>query len=126
MSAADETRGSAGVASARGTDPVVIANDERQIVDANDAACELLGRTREEILELRIEDIAAPELAPEVERMWAQFLALRRLSGVFGVRTPDGDTRVVNFAALADFPVPGIHLSRLRPIASDGDGSTGG
>jgi PAS domain S-box-containing protein len=104
----------------------VIANDERQIVDANDAACELLGRTREEILELRIEDITAPELAPEVERMWAQFLALRRLSGVFGVVRPDGRTRVVNFAALADFPVPGIHLSRLRPVENDGDRSTGG
>ena len=125
MSAAEEIRDSADAASPRGADPVVIANDERQIVDANDAACELLGRSREEILALRIEDITSPELAPEVERMWAQFLALRRLSGVFGVRTADGGTRVVNFAALADFPVPGIHLSRLRPVAKDGDGSGG-
>jgi PAS domain S-box-containing protein len=123
MNTAEETRDSADAAS-RGTDPVVIANDDRHIVDANEAACELLGRTRAEILELRIEDIASPDLAPEVERMWAQFLALRRLSGVFAVRTSTGDTRVVNFAALADFPVPGIHLSRLRPTAKDGNGSS--
>ncbi len=124
MSAAEESRHSADAASPRGADPVVIANDERQIVDANDAACELLGRSREEMLQLRIDDITSPELASEVERMWAQFIGQRRLSGVFGVRTADGRTRVVNFAALADFPVPGIHLSRLRPVAKEGDGSS--
>lgn len=101
---------------ATAADAVLVADDQRRLVDGNDAACELLGVSYEQLLTMRIDDIAADELRPEIDRLWTQFLAARRLDGIFALRTATGEIRVVNYAALADFPLPGIHLSRLRPL----------
>ena len=38
-------------------DAVLVADDERRYVDVNRAACEMFGRTRDELLSMRVEDV---------------------------------------------------------------------
>lgn len=40
---------------------MTLADDERNYVDLNGAACELMGMTREEFLECKVEHLSAPE-----------------------------------------------------------------
>ncbi len=46
----------------RANDAIFIENREDRIVDVNHRACELLGYTREELLQMRIPDLIAPEM----------------------------------------------------------------
>jgi PAS domain S-box-containing protein len=88
---------------------IVIADDRGRCVDANPAACELFGRTREELLGLLVGDVL--ELGTGT---WQEF---RRTDGVARgdavIRRPDGTQREVEYAARADF-LPGRHLSVMR------------
>ena len=95
-------------------DSILIADDDRRYTDANPAACELFGRSREEILGTRIEDYSA---APSdgVEAMWREFLRAGTLEGEFELRAAGGRTRLVEFRARAHF-VPGRHLSVMRDV----------
>ena len=72
---------------------MLISNDEGRYVDANPAACELFGRTREELLAMDVG--AASELA-EIVR-------------------PDGTVRETEFASRANV-LPGLHISVLRDV----------
>ncbi len=43
-------------------DAIFIEDEEDRIIDANPRACELLGYTREELLQMRVSDLQAPEV----------------------------------------------------------------
>ena len=47
-------------------DPILILNDDRRCVDANSAACEVLGYTKSELLSLTIDDLVPAEEQAEV------------------------------------------------------------
>jgi signal transduction histidine kinase len=71
---------------------MLISNDEGRYVDANPAACELFGRTRDELLTL------SPGTAEQSEIVRA-----------------DGTVRETEFATRANV-VPGMHISVLRDV----------
>jgi PAS domain S-box-containing protein len=71
---------------------MLISNDEGRYVDANPAACELFGRTRDELLAM---DVGAAEHG-EIVR-------------------PDGTVRVTEFSTRANV-LPGLHISVLRDV----------
>ena len=93
---------------------VFLADEHQHCLDANPAACELLGRTREEILKLNLSDIviAAPG---QVDARVAQLLAQRRERGLVRVRRKDQTTRVVEFSAVANM-LPGVNLYVLQDV----------
>jgi PAS domain S-box-containing protein len=69
---------------------ILVADDEMRYVAANATACELLGYTREELLRLRVPDVAHyPEAEGEFEAMMAQ----GELIGRTTVRVKDGSAR---------------------------------
>lgn len=94
---------------------VLIADDSGCYVGANQAACALLDRTREQILGSRVSDLVATVAHTEVDLQWRAFLRDGQQSGVFRVQLPDGRSRDVHFHAQANF-VPGLHCSFLSPV----------
>jgi two-component system cell cycle sensor histidine kinase/response regulator CckA len=91
---------------------VIVDNDARN-VDVNPAACELFGRSREELLGMRIGDLSG-EFA-EGHGGWETFLAIGASEGSFMVAQPGGDVREAEYAARANV-LPGRHLSVLRDV----------
>ncbi|MDP9149335.1 MAG: PAS domain-containing sensor histidine kinase [Myxococcota bacterium] len=96
------------------SDAILLADDQRRFVDANRAACELLGVSRESLLGSTIEEFAAPSF--DVGGTWAGFVAANALEGEFPLQRPDGERRLVWFRAVTNV-LPGIHLSILRDIS---------
>ena len=91
---------------------VMIADDSAHYVDANQAACVLLGRTREQIIGLHLSAIVAAGRQAEVDVQWRSFLRDGSQQGIFEVVLADGRTRQVQFTAKANF-TPGLHCSFL-------------
>ncbi len=101
---------------AEALDGVLILDDERRYVDANPAACKLLGLPHQHLLSLSLDDFTGP-LAQSVlvERNWRAFLRHGEDRGELRIFLPDGSIRDVEYAAKANF-IPGRHLSIIRDI----------
>ncbi len=94
-------------------DAMVVADDDGRYVDANESACELFGVPREELLGRHVAEFAPDDF--DFEAAWADFEADATDVGSFPLVRPDGEQRLVEYAATADI-VPGEHLSVLRDI----------
>jgi PAS domain S-box-containing protein len=70
----------------------------RRYTYVNDAACELLGYTREELLSMRIDDISFPSGA-HVKPMYTQFVENGDMRGIFALRRKSGEVIWVRFQA---------------------------
>jgi PAS domain S-box-containing protein len=98
----------------RAGDAVLIADDTGRYVDANPAACVLLGVTRDEAIGRSLTDFVDPSVEmPDPEVAWAMFLAAGEMRGQVKLRRPDGTIRDAEFLATANV-TPGRHLSVLR------------
>ena len=69
---------------------ILVADDEMRYVAANITACELLGYTRDELLRLRVTDIAS---YPEAEGEFEAMIAAGELIGRTVVTPKDGSRR---------------------------------
>jgi PAS domain S-box-containing protein len=69
---------------------ILVADDEMRYVAANATACELLGYTREELLGLKVTDLA---LYPEAEGEFEAMIASGSLVGRTTVTRKDGSRR---------------------------------
>ena len=96
-------------------DAVLIANDRGVYVDANPAACDLLGVSYNEVIGRTISDFTEEDYRAETSRTWEQFLKEGTMRGVFRLQRPDGKVVEVDFSATANF-LPGRHLSMLRDV----------
>jgi PAS domain S-box-containing protein len=94
---------------------MLIADDEQRYVGVTAGVTEALGYEPDELIGLRIADVAAPELLETTPGQWAQFLADGRQDGRFRLRAKDGRLVSLGYQARAHHPVPGFHLSRLWP-----------
>jgi DNA-binding CsgD family transcriptional regulator len=93
---------------------MLLADDDRRYVDANHPACLLLRLPRREILELTIDDLAAPGQDPDTEELWRRFMEAGTFAGTFGLALPDGSSLEVDFSSAANV-LPGRHLAILLP-----------
>jgi PAS domain S-box-containing protein len=93
---------------------MLLVDDQRCYVDCNQAACDLLGMTKDEILELRIEDLSSPELRSAAPEMFKAFLEAGSQAGPYVLETPSGRQISCSYSASAHV-VPGRHLSILIP-----------
>jgi PAS domain S-box-containing protein len=96
-------------------DAVLIADHDRRYVDANPAACALIGIDYEKIIGRRVEDFFDLEDNQVVPDAWNTFQVEGTQTGTCIVRRPDGTIRYAGFRARANF-LPGLHLSILRDI----------
>lgn len=96
-------------------DAFLLAGDDACYVDANPAACELLGFDRDELLAISVWDLT-PELNRDTgQALWEDFLASGKQNGEYVVMRKDGAIRNVEYRAVANI-LPGLHLSVLRDI----------
>ena len=94
----------------RSVNPMLVCDDQRRYVAVNDAACNLLRRTREELLSGSIEDVTPPENLDGMEEAWNAFLTAGSLVGNYEVLTGDGRRVEVEYNATANV-LPGRHLT---------------
>ena len=72
------------------SDGAFVLNAEGRFVDASPRAALLMGRTREELLRLRIHDLVAPEELPQISPHLARLLRGEKILGEWRLRQPDG------------------------------------
>jgi PAS domain S-box-containing protein len=94
---------------------ILITDNEGRYDDGNHAALELLGVSREELRQKRVFDLASAPSRSKTAEAWQRFLTEGRQAGEFQITRPDGQLRIVEFNARANF-IPGRHLSVLRDI----------
>jgi PAS domain S-box-containing protein len=95
-------------------DGVLVVDDARLVVDANPAACRLLGLDPAALRGRRFDDFLEPGV--DIESPWREFLATGEQRGELRIVRPDGQLRPVEYSATARF-VAGRHLAILRDIA---------
>jgi len=95
-------------------DGVIVVDDARTFIDANPAACRLLGVSAPDLLGRRFDDFLEPGV--DLEAAWRVFLRSGEQAGELRVIRPDGEVRHVEYSATARF-VAGRHLAILRDIA---------
>ena len=96
-------------------DGILISDDSGRYLDANPAACQLLGMSRSKILRHNVFDFADPRRRETVRQQWQQFLQSGEQAGIFRIFRPDGSTCLVDFHAVARI-APGEHASIFRDI----------
>jgi PAS domain S-box-containing protein len=75
---------------------VFVADEEMRYIAVNQTACDALGYTRDELLALRVADIARE---PDAPAEYDQMLARGRRDGVALLTTKDGRTLEFHYAA---------------------------
>src|SRR4051812_28056431 len=105
----------------RTRNPVLVADDDRCYVDANDAAVRMFGLPRSELLVRRVDDLYVPDGGPSVDELWSTFLERGGLTGFGRFRVAGGREVVLRFGAVARV-APGRHLSIFLV---EGDGASG-
>lgn len=74
----------------------VEVDSNRCYVSVNDSACNLLGYTRQEFLNLRIDDISFPSGA-HVAPMFKQYVRDGKMRGIFALQRKNGEVLRVRF-----------------------------
>jgi PAS domain S-box-containing protein len=104
----------------RSANPMMLADNERRYVEANDAAIAMLGYSREELLALRIEDLTPPEHRGVVDAVWSGFLAEGSAAGHYPLLCADGRVVTVEYNATA-YILPGLHLTIFLQLPEESD-----
>jgi PAS domain S-box-containing protein len=102
-----------------------IVNDEREWVDANSAMCRLLGRSKDETITLRLDDVLVETDRGSLTNAWETMLAGGTISNSLLLRAPHRNPHWVEFHGIARF-VPGLHLIMLSHDRSLADVVGGG
>jgi PAS domain S-box-containing protein len=95
----------------------LLADDDGHYVDANPAACSLLGYTHEQLMQKKVTDIVAQSAEhPETFGLWQRVLDEQRQTGRTVLRHKEGHSIVAEYAAVASIQ-PGVHLSVLSDVS---------
>jgi PAS domain S-box-containing protein len=96
-------------------DAMVVLDDERKIVDANESAVQLFEYSLAEMRKLHWDALVPPERLPGIEERWKSFLQGGVKKGEIDVRRAGGHLRLVSFSSRAHI-CPGRHLVTLRDV----------
>ena len=94
-------------------DLILIADDERKFVDLNQAAAELLGLRRDQVIGRRIDDFFTEAQGKTVPTAWSLFVAEGEQRGLCELKA--ATPRTFEYRAKANFR-RGLHLSVLREL----------
>ncbi len=95
-------------------DAMMIAADDGTYLLVNAAACELFGRSRDELLRAGAVELRESGMI-RTPQTWEGFLGEGLSEGEVEITRPDGEVRVAEYRATADI-LPGMHLSVLRDV----------
>lgn len=98
-------------------DAILLMDDAGRYVDANPAACQLLGYARDELLQLGVADVTPGVDRDRIPELMGQFLAAGTQHGEYTLACKDGSTREVEYRAVAHV-LPGLHVSALRDVTA--------
>lgn len=93
--------------------PLGIVNDEREWIDANRAMYRLLGRSKDETVSLRLDDVLAESDRDTLAAVWESMQAGATVPKRLLLRSPHRSPQWVEFHGVARF-VPGLHLIVLN------------
>jgi PAS domain S-box-containing protein len=96
-------------------DAILLLDDATCFVEANPAACLLLGYSRAELLQLKLGAITPLERHDEIDTQWRQFISEGASHREYAVRCKDGTVRDVEHKAVAN-ALPSLHLSVYHDI----------
>lgn len=96
-------------------DAILLTDDTSRFVDANPAACALLGYTREELLRLLVRDVIPAENLELFRDLARDFFAVGKQCGEYALVGKNGAALVAGYCAVANI-VPGLHMSIVRDI----------
>ncbi|HEX9064879.1 MAG TPA: SpoIIE family protein phosphatase [Streptosporangiaceae bacterium] len=74
----------------RATDGIWLADQHGRFVDANPAACRMLGYTREQHVALTVDDVVRPEDLPRLGDLMSELAAGRQVTDLWDIRRADG------------------------------------
>jgi PAS domain S-box-containing protein len=83
----------------RSSNPVVLLDEERRIVDVNDAAALLLRTTRDALVSSSMAESIKPSERAEAQEQWEDFLKSGEYAGTRELIRADGSQERVTFAA---------------------------
>ena len=93
----------------------LIADDQGRYVECNDAATELLGFSRAELLGMSVWDLTPGADEMQALLLWQEFIRQGFGAGLYRLTTKDGLELEVTYKAVANI-TPGRHRSRLEPV----------
>ena len=96
-------------------DAMLLVDDEGRYIDANPAACALLGVERETLQAMHVTDLL-PGMV-DFDAAWRAFLAAGRDESEITLRRPDGTTIETESRATANV-APGVHLAIHRDLTN--------
>jgi PAS domain S-box-containing protein len=97
------------------SEAILILDDARRCLAVNPAACELLGRSRDELTGLTTDDLATGAGLAWIAPTWAQFLRDGAVQGEITFTRPDGSTRHTEYHARARIR-SGVHAAFFRDV----------
>ena len=92
---------------------VAFVDQERRYIDVTDGVCELLNYSRNSLLKMRIDDVAAPAEAKNVAPLFDQYVATGGLDGEFLLQTSTGKIIPIRYHSRI-FP-DGCMVARWEP-----------
>ncbi len=96
-----------------GPDAVFVNDDQARFVDANAAACALVGYSYEELIGLTVWDVTPPAEHPAGQQTWQRLLQKRVIRVPYTLARRDGTPVPVDVMAIAN-AVPGLHAGIVR------------
>jgi len=99
-------------------DGVLILDDLGVYLDVNPAACQLFGRSREELLGTTFRALSV-EPDGTLSRKWLDFLERGSASGEWRMLRPDGQIVTLQYTSTAHV-APGQHLAIIRDVTAEG------
>ncbi len=96
---------------------ILLASDDGRYLDANPAACRLLGTTHDQLVGRQVSTVVVPDRV-DTAAAWAAFLAAGSASGRVRLRRNDGSVVDAQYNAVANV-LPGVHLSVLSDVTEE-------
>lgn len=96
---------------------ILVADDAGRYTEANPAACQLTGYSREELVTMSVWDLTP---TPDVEQgraLWQRFVRDGKASGEYRLRRRDGVIIDIEFRSVAN-AMPGMHVAACRDISA--------
>lgn len=97
-------------------DAIFFADEMGKYLDVNAAASDLTGYSREELLQMRVGDLAPAASAGEFQKVWSRLMDQRSLSGEFTIRRKDGKLREVEYRIVGQV-LPNLHCAFVHDIS---------